>query len=161
MKLLFHKADNEIMSSYYINITNDGAGILTPVVRRGGTAATGGTAVSLPAGELFAGSSTAATSTKLIGLAIDAAFRALINNYVSYPTASYYINIVDGGESPQPNFTPTVYRGGTASSSGTVLTLPSGELFAGSSTAATTTKLTGLAVGALKRAILNDRAAGN
>ena len=41
------------------------------------------------------------------------------------------------------------------------LTLPKGELFAGSSTAATTTKLTGLAVGALKRAILNDRAAGN
>ena len=148
------------MSSYYLNITNDGSGVLTPVVRRGGTAASGGTTVALPAGELFAGSSTAATSTKLIGLAIDASFRALINNYVSNPTASYYINIVDDGNSPA-NFTPTVLRGGTASSGGTALTLPSGELFAGSSTAATTTKLTGLAVGALKRAILNDRAAGN
>lgn len=149
------------MSSYYLNIANDGAGVLTPTVRRGGTASSGGTAVTIPSGELFAGSSTAATSTKLIGLAIDAAFRAMINSYVSNPTQSFYINIVDDGASPQPNFTPTVRYGGTASSGGTVLTLPSGELFAGSSTAATTTKLTGLAVGALKRAILNDRAAGN
>lgn len=149
------------MSSYFINIVNDGAGVLTPTAYRGGTASSGGTTVSLPAGELFAGSATAATSTKLLGLAIDAAFRAVINSYVSNPTQSYYINIVDDGATPQPNFTPTVRFGGTAASGGTALTLPKGELFAGSSTAATTTKLTGLAVGALKRAILNDRAAGN
>jgi len=158
MKLLFHTWENELMSSYYLNITNDGAGVLTPVARRGGTAASGGTAVSLPAGELFAGSSTAATSTKLLGLAIDASFRAVINSFVSNPTQSYYINIADDGNGV---FTPTVFYGGTASSGGTALTLPAGELFAGSSTTATTTKLTGLAVGALKRAILNDRAAGN
>lgn len=142
------------MSSYYLNIVNDGAGVLTPAVRRGGTAASAGTALTLPKGELFAG--TTATSTKLLGLAIDAAFRAVINDYVSNPTASYYINIVDDGSG---NFTPAAQRNGTASSAGTLLTLPNGELFAGST--ATTTKLTGLAVGALKRAALNDRAAGN
>lgn len=142
------------MSSYFLNIVNDGTGVLTPAVRRGGTAASGGTALTLPKGELFAG--TTATSTKLLGLAIDAAFRAVINDYVSNPTASYYINIADDGSG---NFTPTAQRGGTASSGGTALTLPKGELFAGST--ATTTKLTGLAVGALKRAALNDRAAGN
>lgn len=144
------------MSSYYLNIANDGTGIFTPVVRRAGTASSGGTSLTLPYGELFAG--TTQTSTKLIGLAVDAAFRAVINDLVSNPTSSYYINIVDDGAG---NFTPTARRGGTASSGGTTLTLPAGELFAGSSTAATTTKLSGLAVGALKRAILNDRAAGN
>lgn len=146
------------MASYYINLTNDGTGIFTPVARRGGTASSAGTAVTLPASELFYGSSTAATSTKLIGLAIDACGRAFMNDFVSNPTASYYINIVDDGVG---NFTPAVRRGGTASSAGTTLTLPASELFYGSSTAATTTKLSGLAVGALKRAILNDRAAGN
>lgn len=143
------------MASYFLNITNDGAGLLTPVARRGGTASSGGTAVSLPNGELFAG--TTQTSTKLLGLAIDASFRAMINSFVSNPTQTFYINIVDDGNG---NFTPAVRYGGTASSGGTALTLPNGELFAGSTTA-TTTKLTGLAVGALKRAILNDRAAGN
>jgi hypothetical protein len=142
------------MSSYYLNIVNDGNGVLTPAVRRGGTASSAGTSLTIPSGELFAG--TTATSTKLIGLAIDAAFRAVVNDYVSNPTASYYINIVDDGAG---NFTPTARRGGTASSAGTLLTLPNGELFAGST--ATTTKLSGLAVGALKRAVLNDRAAGN
>ena len=147
------------MSSYYLNLVNDGTGLFTPVVRRGGTASSSGTTLTLPTGELFAGSSTAATSTKLIGLAIDASFRAVINDYVSNPTASYYINITDDGASPQPNFSPVARRNGTASSGGTALTLPKGELFAG--TTATTTRLTGLAVGALKRAVLNDRAAGN
>tara|TARA_R110000868_G_scaffold1850_2_gene14783 strand:+ start:352 stop:774 length:423 start_codon:yes stop_codon:yes gene_type:complete len=140
------------MSSYYINIANDGAGILTPTVRRGGTASSGGTTVTIPSGELFAG--TTATSTKLIGLAIDASFRAFIDDFVSNPTASYYINIVD---SPTDTFTPAIRRAGTASSGGTALTIPGAELFPGTST----TKLTGLAVGAMKRAILNDRAAGN
>ena len=144
------------MASYYFNLVNNGAGIFTPAVRRAGTAAAGGTALTIPTGELFAG--TTQTSTKLIGLAIDAAFRAIINNAVTYPNSSFYINIVDDGSS---NFTPTARRDATASSGGTALSLPSGELFNGSSTAATTTKLTGLAVGSLKRAVLNDRAAGN
>jgi len=141
------------MSSYYINIVNDGSGVLTPTVRRAGTASSGGTALTIPTGELFAGSTQ--TSTKLIGLAVDAAFRAVINDFVSNPTASYYINIVDSSG----DFTPTARRAGTASSGGTLLTIPGGEFFAG--TAQTTTKLTGLAIGAMKRAALNDRAAGN
>lgn len=140
------------MSSYYIDIVNDGNGVLTPTVQRGGTASSGGTALTLPTSELFAG--TAASTTKLIGLAIDACFRAVINDFVSNPTASYYIDIVDNGSGV---FTPSAQRGGTASSGGTALTIPGGELFPGTST----TKLTGLAVGAMKRAILNDRAAGN
>ena len=70
--------------------------------------------------------------------------------------ASYYINIVDDGNGV---FTPTVRRGGTASSGGTALTIPTGELFAG--TTQTTTKLIGLAIDAAKRAAMNDRAAGN
>ena len=144
------------MSSYYLNIVNDGTGIFTPTVRRGGTASSSGTALTIPTGELFAG--TTATTTKLLGLAVDACFRAAINDYVSNPTASYYFNIADDGTGV---FTPTARRGGTASSGGTALTLPNGEFFAGSATAATTTKLTGLASGALKRAALNDRAAGN
>lgn len=142
------------MSSYYVNLTNDGAGVLTPVVRRAGTASSGGTALTLPTGELFAG--TTQTSTKLIGLAFDAAARAVLNDFVSNPTATYYINVVDDGSG---NFTPAARRGGTASSGGTALTLPNGELFAGAT--ATTTKLLGLAIGSCKRAALNDRAAGN
>jgi hypothetical protein len=148
------------MSSYYLNLVNDGAGLFTPAAQRGGTASSGGSTLSLPAGEFFAGSSTAATTTKLIGLGIDACFRALINDFVSNPTSSYYINLVSDGNTPEA-WTPAVRRGGTAASGGTALSLPKGELFAGSSTAATTTKLTGLAVGCLRRAVLNDRAAGN
>ena len=140
------------MSSYYINLANDGTGILTPTVRRAGTASSGGTALTIPTSELFAG--TTSSSTPLIGLAIDAAFRAVINDFVSNPTASFYINIVDA---PAGTFTPAARRAGTASSGGTALTIPGGELFPLTST----TKLTGLAVGAVKRAILNDRAAGN
>lgn len=146
------------MSSYYLTLTNDGTGIFTPVVRRGGTAASGGTALTIPASELFAGSSTAATTTKLLGLAVDAPFRAFINDFVSNPTASYSINIVDDGTGV---FTPTARRAATVASGGTTITPPASEFFAGSATAATTTKLAGLAVGALKRALLNDRAAGN
>ncbi len=138
------------MASYYFNIVNDGTGIFTPVARRGGTATTSGTALTLPAAELFPST----TSTKLLGLAIDACFRAIINNLVSFPASSYYINVVDDGFGV---FTPAAIRDGTASSGGTTLTLPNGELFPST----TATKLSGLAVGALKRAALNDRAAGN
>ncbi len=142
------------MASYFLNIANNGSGVLTPVLRRGGTASSGGTALTLPTSELFAG--TTQSTTKFLGLAIDAAFRAVINDFVSNPTAAYYINIVDDGSG---NFTPTARRAGTASSGGTVIAVPNSEFFAG--TTASTTKLTGLAVGALKRAALNDRAAGN
>lgn len=62
-------------SSYHITLTNDGSGNFTPVVRRGGTAASGGTTLSLPSGELFPG-----TTTKLVGLAATACLRALQND---------------------------------------------------------------------------------
>lgn len=138
------------MSSYYITAANDGVGNFTPTVRRGGTAASAGTALTIPSGELFPG-----TSTKLLGLAIDSAFRAAINDFANAGTNSnsYSINIVDDGTG---NFTPTARRNAVVASGGTLLTIPTGELFPG-----TTTKLTGLAVGAPKRAALNDRAAGN
>lgn len=141
------------MSTYLLTISN-AAGVLTPSVTRGGTPATGGTALTIPTGELFAG--TTQTSTKLIGLAIDAAGRAVLNDFVSNPTSTYYITCTDDGSG---NFTPVARRAGTASSGGTALSLPNGELFAG--TTKTTTLLTGLAIGALKRAAMNDRAAGN
>lgn len=147
--------DNEIiMASYFFNLTNDGAGLFTPAARRAGTASSGGTALTIPTSELFAG--TAQTTTKLIGLAFDASFRAVLNDLVSNPTASYYVNVVDDGSGI---FTPTARRGGTASSGGTAITPPNSELFAG--TTQTTTKLSGLAIGLMKRAALNDRAAGN
>lgn len=143
------------MASYSFNLVNNGSGVFTPAVRRAGTASSGGTSLTLPTSELFAG--TTQTTTKLIGLAIDACFRAVINDFVSNPTSSYYIEISDTAAV----FTPSARRAGTASSGGTLLTLPASELFAGSATQATTTLLTGLAVGSLKRAVLNDRAAGN
>lgn len=138
------------MSAYYITVANDGVGNFTPTVRRGGTPASAGTAITFPTAELFPG-----TSTKLLGLAIDVAFRGIINDFANNNVISnsYQINIADDGSG---NFTPTAIRNGTPASGGSVLTQPSGELFPG-----TTTKLTGLAVGAPKRAALNDRAAGN
>lgn len=63
-------------SDYHITLDDDGSGNITPTVRRGGTAASGGTALTLPSGELFPGS----TTTKLIGLAVTACLRAIQND---------------------------------------------------------------------------------
>lgn len=147
-------------SSYSIYIANDGAGNFTPTIRRNPTAASGGTTLTLPASEFFAGSSTTATSTNLLYLAIDAAKRRIENDYTQAAAAarSYSIDIANNGSDV---YTPTIRYNPTAPSGGTVLSLPAGELFAGSSTTATSTKLIYLAIDAGKRRILDDRAAGN
>lgn len=141
-------------SSYSIYVANNGSGVFTPTIRRNPTAASGGTTLSLPASELFAGAT--ATSTLLLYLAIDASKRRILNDFGSNLTASYSIDIVNNGSDV---YTPTVRRSPTAPSGGTTLTLPASELFAGA--AATTTLLIYLALDAAKRRILNDRSAGN
>jgi len=136
------------MSTYNITLANDGSGNITPTVRRIGTPASGGTLLTIPAGELFPG-----TTTLLLGLAGGAALRAALNSYATNPTGAYHITLTDNGTGV---FTPLVRLGGTAASGGTVLTQPAGELFPGS-----TTLLMGLAGGSALRAALNDRSAGN
>lgn len=133
------------MASYFATITN-AAGEYTPVVRRAGTAASGGTVLALPSGELFPG-----TSTKLLGLAFDAAKRRALNYRSTTGNATFNINIVDDGSG---NFTPELRVGGTAASGGTVLALPAGELFPD-----TDTLLLGLAIDVAKRRAQNDRSA--
>lgn len=131
-------------SQYYINIVNGGANTFTPAARRGGTAASGGTALTIATSE--------PVPTKLFGVAIDAGLRAILNDYTSNYTSfpSYYINVADDGAG---NKTVTAYRGGTASSGGTALTIATSE--------PSPTALLGVAVNAAKRAILNDIASGN
>lgn len=70
-------------STYVITLTNNGSGLLTPtVLRNPTTAASGGTAVSIPFVENNnAGSgSTGATSTLLPGVAVQASLRALLDD---------------------------------------------------------------------------------
>lgn len=141
-------------SSYSIYIANNGSGVFTPTARRNPTAASGGTTLTTPTGEFFAGSTQ--TDTDLLYLAIDAGKRRVLNDYTGQPTASYSIDVVNDGSD---NYTLTTRRNPTAPSGGTVLTLPTDELFAGSTQ--TTTSLAYLAIDASKRRILNDRAAGN
>jgi len=70
---------NKETNSYSIMVTNDGAGVLTPVVRRAPTTTpSGGTALTIPNSELFAGAT--ATTTKLLYLACDACKRAIQND---------------------------------------------------------------------------------
>ena len=135
------------MATYGINIGNSG-GALTPIVRRAPSVASGGTVLTIPSGELFPG-----TSTQWVGLAAGAAMRACLNDASVNGIAAYNITLTDDGSG---NFTPTARRAGTAASGGTVVAIPSGELFPG-----TTTELLGLAIGAATRAVLNDRSAGN
>lgn len=67
------------------------------------------------------------------------------------PNSSYSIYVANDGSGV---FTPTARRNPTAASGGTVLTIPTDELFTGS--AQTTTQLLYLAIDACKRRILND-----
>ena len=73
-------------SSYSIYAANDGSGNFTPTARRNPTAASGGTTLTLPASELFAG--TTQTSTKLLYLAIDAAKRRILDDYTQTAAAT-------------------------------------------------------------------------
>lgn len=131
-------------SNYYINIANGGANTFTPTARRGGTASSGGTSLTIATSE--------PVPTKLFGAALDGALRAIVNdyteNYGSFP--SYYINLADDGAG---NKTVTARRGGTASSGGTALTIAPSE--------PVPTGLIGVAINAAKRAVVNDIASGN
>lgn len=143
-------------SSYSIYAANDGSGNFTPTARRNPTAASGGTTLTLPASEFFAG--TNQTSTKLLYLAIDAAKRRILDDYTAPAAAarSYSIDVTNNGSD---NYSVVIRYNPTAPSNGTTLTLPTGELFAG--TTQTATKLLYLALDSCKRRILDDRAAGN
>ena len=143
-------------SSYSIYAANDGSGNFTPTARRNPTAASGGTTLSLPADEFFAG--TSQTTTKLLYLAIDASKRRILNDYTQAAAAlrSYSIDVLNDGAN---NYSVSIRYNPTAPSGGTVLPIPNDELFAG--TAQTSTKLLYLSIDACKRRILNDVAAGN
>ena len=69
-------------STYSITLTNNGSGLLTPSVIRNGTAASGGTAVSIPWVESNAAGSgsTFAAATYQPGVAVQAALRALLDD---------------------------------------------------------------------------------
>lgn len=70
-------------SSYHIDLSNDGAGNFTPTARRGGTASSGGTALTLPWVEnnnSGLSSGPGVTTTLLPGVAIQAALRAIVDD---------------------------------------------------------------------------------
>jgi hypothetical protein len=110
------------MASFQINLANNGAGVFTPAVIRGGTPASGGTVVTLPAIENNLNG--ASTSSKLLGTAIWMAYNGMFNNISQTPAnnnSAWYITIADDGSQ---NYTPTVRFGGTPASGGTALTIP-------------------------------------
>ena len=132
------------MSSYYLNIVNDGSNSFTPTVRRNGTASSGGTALTLP--------STMSGALKSLHDALAGARFAVLNDFVtnSDSNPSYYIDIV---EDANGNKTATARRGGTASSGGTVLTLSPGV--------STPTKSLHTAIMVCEFSALNDASLGN
>ena len=69
-------------STYSITLTNNGSGLLTPSVIRNGTAASGGTAVTIPWVESNANGSGSqfATATFQPGVAVQAALRAVLDD---------------------------------------------------------------------------------
>ena len=73
---------NYTTSSYYISLTNNGSGGLTPTVLRNATAPSGGTAVSIPFVENNGNGQSAypSTYTLLPGVAVQAALRAVVND---------------------------------------------------------------------------------
>jgi hypothetical protein len=73
---------NYTTSTYFISLTNNGAGGFTPTVIRNGVAPSGGTTVSIPFVENNGntGSAYPATYTLLPGVAIQAALRAVVND---------------------------------------------------------------------------------
>ena len=70
-------------SSFYISLTNDGSGNFTPTAARGGTAPSGGTALTIPWVESNASGNSSGpgvTTTLLPGVAIQAALRAIVDD---------------------------------------------------------------------------------
>lgn len=62
------------MSTYHITVTDDGIGNYTGVLRRGGTAASGGTAIT------GTGADDMTTSFKQVGMTVQQAMHAIIND---------------------------------------------------------------------------------
>ena len=67
------------MASYYINLVDSGEGHWTPTARRGGTASSGGTALTIPVSENADGSF-GSNETMLLGKAVMAALAACQND---------------------------------------------------------------------------------
>lgn len=67
------------MSTYYVSFIDDGSGNFNVSAQRGGTAPSGGTALTIPHVENN-GQSPASKTTKLIGVASQVAARACLND---------------------------------------------------------------------------------
>jgi hypothetical protein len=61
--------------TFNIDVIDNGSGVFSPVIRTGGTPASGGTVLTNPPGELFPGS-----TTPLLGLAADVCKRRALND---------------------------------------------------------------------------------
>lgn len=109
------------MASFYITLVNT-SGNWSVIARRNGTAATGGTPLSIPWVQSSM-SGTGDTNTQMLEVAIRAAQRAIVNDLsaTGLGTQSYRINLVEG---PVGVWTPAARRDGTAASGGTVLSIP-------------------------------------
>lgn len=104
------------MASYNIDVVLS-SGTWTPTIRRGGTAASGGTVVTLPKREF---ETLGATATGRPYLAFDICARAILNRRATSGTEeSFSITLADSSG----NFTPTLRVGATVASGGTVLAL--------------------------------------
>lgn len=109
------------MASFYITLTNT-SGNWSVIARRNGTAASGGTALTIPWVE-NAHTGAGDTSTRLLDVACKVAIRAINNDLSATGLSgqSYRINLVEG---PTGVWTPTARRDGTAATGGTVLNIP-------------------------------------
>lgn len=67
------------MSTYYLSLTDDGNGNFSVAAQRGGTAPSGGTALTIPHVENN-NASPASTTTKVLAVAVEAAKRAALND---------------------------------------------------------------------------------
>jgi hypothetical protein len=140
------------MASYFISLTNNGSGVFTPVVRRNGTAASGGSAITIPWVENKM--SGANTSSKLIGTALWAGFTAVVNDRANNPltNVNYSINLSWNGTD---SWSPAALKSATLASGGTVLTIPWVENEMNG--ANTNSALISAAFQACRDAIVNDR----
>jgi hypothetical protein len=68
--------------SFYVNLVDDGTGVFTPAARRGGTASSAGTALTIPWVESAGGGAGSAGLTKsaLFSASFMAAIRAVLND---------------------------------------------------------------------------------
>ena len=67
------------MSTYYASLTDDGSGNFSVALQRGGTAPSGGTAITIPWVENN-NASPAISTTKMLGVAFEVAKRAALND---------------------------------------------------------------------------------